>query len=76
MKNLLFHVRRSSILQTVILLLLSGMCALVCFIGIAVRILLHYGLEDPYAKSFYFENWLFELQEFYGKDADTHVYPC
>ena len=71
MKNLLFHVRRSSILQTVILLLLSGMFALVCFAGIAVRILLHYGLEDPDAKSFYFENWLYELQEFYGKDADS-----
>lgn len=71
MKNLLFHVRRSSILQTVIVLLLSGMCALVGFIGIAVRILFHYGLENPGVQTFNFENWLYELQEFYGKDADS-----
>lgn len=71
MKNLLFHVRRSSILQAVVLLLLSGMCALVGFAGIAVRILLHYGLEDPSAGTSYFESWLFEMEEYQGKDADS-----
>lgn len=71
MKNLLFHVRRSSILQMVILLMLSGMCALVCFVGAAVRILLHYGLDHPGAESVYFDNWLLQLEIYNGKDADS-----